>query len=95
VVATTQAGGKVEVNGSSAGDETDGLHITAGHAGIEGLTIQHFKGSGIQATGSLWLKDVAILDNGKTGIDMGRAGAEATLLYPANCGRQVSGACSR
>ena len=38
----------VELNGSSAGVGADGLHITAGNTTVKGLSINRFKGDGIE-----------------------------------------------
>lgn len=45
--ATTQAGGRVEINGAGAGPNTDGLHFLAGDSSIRGVTIKGFGGNGL------------------------------------------------
>jgi CSLREA domain-containing protein len=38
----------IELDGTSAGDSVDGLHITAGNSTVKGLVINRFKGDGIE-----------------------------------------------
>ncbi len=68
--ATTQSDGTIELNGENAGENADGLRITAGDCSIKGLVIKGFKGNGITVKdeGEINLSDVEIVENCGWGI---------------------------
>jgi CSLREA domain-containing protein len=68
--ATSQPDGTIELNGKNAGEEADGLRITAGDCSIKGLVIKGFEGNGITVKdeGDIYLSDVEIVENCGWGI---------------------------
>ncbi|MEJ2304086.1 MAG: choice-of-anchor Q domain-containing protein, partial [Anaerolineales bacterium] len=67
---TTQPGGQVTLDGSSAGTAVDGLLITAGNSTVQGLKIVNFDGNGItlETNGSNLIEGNTIANNGGSGI---------------------------
>jgi CSLREA domain-containing protein len=67
---TTQTGGLVEIDGSQAGAKVDGFSISAGGSTLQGLTINHFTGSGVvlSGQGGNLVQNNTITTNGGSGV---------------------------
>ena len=66
--ATTQPGGKVELDGTNAG-LTTGLSFSGTDGAVKGMIIKNFSGDGIYSAGDITVEDVEILDNRASGIN--------------------------
>ncbi|MBI3951810.1 MAG: hypothetical protein HY314_15280 [Acidobacteria bacterium] len=81
--ATTQPGGRVELDGSQAGPNANGLRITAGNSTVKGLVINRFQGHGIalesisvlQPTGDNVIEGNCIGTDATGTADLGNAGS--------------------
>ncbi len=60
----------VELNGSNAGKDADGLFITSGNLTVKNLTVSGFSGNGVKSDGDgdVTLENVTIRENGHDGI---------------------------
>jgi CSLREA domain-containing protein len=65
---TAQSGGAVVVDGTNAGNGTQGLTVNAQESAVKGLVIRNFNGRGIYSGGGIHLENVQLWQNGGGGI---------------------------